>query len=197
MEVLRWSLENSSSIADILKKGNVVVLPTDTLYGLVGLALSGLAFKEIFTLKKRNPQKKLIVLIADLKDLEIFDIVLTSKQKEIIGKLWPGPYSLELPCFTKKYGYLLCGTHSLSFRCPDNDLLRSLIRETGPLVAPSANPEGRQPAKNIEEAQRYFGELVPLYVDGGEKVSEPSTLLSLLGENIGIIRGSLPLSLQR
>lgn len=155
------------------------------------------SFRRIYELKKRNPQKKLIVLISDISELETFDISPTPRQKEIIKKFWPGPYSLEFFCNPNKFNYLLCGTNSLTFRYPADDLLCKLLRKTGPLLAPSANPEGLEPAQNMLEAQAYFGESVPLYVDSGEKTSGPSTLLSLLSDHIQVVRGNIPSKLKK
>lgn len=71
---------------------------------------------------------------------------------------------------------------------PDDKKLLALIRKTGPLVAPSANPEGLSPAKNIVEARKYFGENVPVYIDGGRKIGKASTLVSLTGDTPIILR---------
>ena len=83
----------------------------------------------------------------------------------------------------------------MAFRLPDKKNLIDLIKKVGPLVAPSANPEDMSPAKNIKEARRYFGEAVDFYVDEGDLVSGPSTLVKILGDNIEVVReGAVKLS---
>ncbi len=189
---LDWNKDNIDEVARNLLLGKITVLPTDTLYGLVSLARDEEAFRKVYEMKNRNPKKKCIILIGDIEDLKQFEVALTSQQKEFLSAVWPGPVSVELPCTSEKMSYLRQGTTSLSFRLPKDELLTRLLKITGPLTAPSANPEGLEPAKNIEEAAKYFGDEEIIYVDGGEKSSPPSTLVSLLGEEPEVIRGSLP-----
>jgi L-threonylcarbamoyladenylate synthase len=77
---------------------------------------------------------------------------------------------------------------TLAFRFPKKEDLIELIKETGPIVAPSANSEGAVPAKNLDEARKYFGDEVDFYIDGGEIDSEPSTLVKIDGDKIEVLR---------
>lgn len=172
----------------ILKEGGVGVIPTDTVYGLVGLALSEKAVKKVSDLKKRTDGKGFIVLISSVSDLEIFGIVLTDKMKEFFKKYWPGKVSVELVCPEAKFDYLKKAGQTIGFRLPDKKDLQDLLKETGPLVAPSANLEGEPPAKNIEEARGYLGDQVDFYEDGGELNSKPSTLVKIDGAEIKVLR---------
>ncbi len=172
----------------VLKEGGVGVLPTDTLYGIVGSALVPETVERIYELKHRDERKPLIVLISDIEMLEQFGVVLS---EELMGKLaayWPGPYTVILPTIDDEFSYLHRGGGTIGFRLPDNDDLRELIRAVGPIVAPSANIEGRPPAKNITEAQTCFGSDGDFYVDGGELTGKPSTILEFDGEKIRTIR---------
>ena len=63
-----------------------------------------------------------------------------------------------------------------------------ILKQTGPLIAPSTNPQGFPPAKNIEEAKKYFGDKIDFYMDEGELTSDPSTLTKIIGDDIKIIR---------
>lgn len=150
----------------VIRKGGIGVMPTDTIYGLVGSALSRAAVERIYRIRKRNPKKPVIVLIGDLADLARFGIKLEPRVKTFLEKIWPGPYSVVLPCPGKKFAYLHRGTETLALRLPKPQWLRALLRATGPLVAPSANPEGKPPAKTIAEAKKYFSERVDFYVSG-------------------------------
>jgi len=71
------------------------------------------------------------------------------------------------------------GTKNLAFRIPKNQNFRKFLSKTGPLVAPSANSEGEEPAKTIEEAKKYFGKAVDFYLDGGKLTAKPSTLIKI------------------
>jgi L-threonylcarbamoyladenylate synthase len=84
-----------------------------------------------------------------------------------------------LECSNRKLEYLHRGTKTLAFRLPKDGKIRKFLGKTGPLVAPSANPEGKKPARNVREAQGYFGSAVDFYLDGGLVKAEPSTLIEI------------------
>lgn len=178
-------MNSSKEIIKILKNNGVGVLPTDTLYGIVGCALSKKTVERIYEIKGRNKSKPCIVLISSLKDLEKFGIISTKKQYRIIydlikkNKWWPGKVSVILSCKSKKFEYLHRGQKSIAFRFPKNKLLISILKETGPLVAPSANPEGKNPAVTIPEAKKYFNTTVDFYLSGPPKTGKPSRITSI------------------
>lgn len=159
--------------------GQVGVIPTDTIYGIVGSALNKKTVEEIYRLRKRSSNKPMIILISSLDDLKKFDIKFTQTQDDFLKKIWPNPVSVVLPCTSKKFRYLHRGTNSLAFRVPRDRKLVDILKEVGPLVAPSANFEGEPPSQTIDEAKRYFGDQASFYVDGGRLESVPSTLIQL------------------
>ncbi len=163
-------------------------MPTDTIYGLVGLALSERTVKRIYKVRKRNPKKPLIILISDLADLKSFGVSADEKIKSVLKEVWPGKVSVILPCSSKKLKYLHRGTNSLAFRLPAKKPLRDLLAKIGPLVAPSANPEGAVPAATIKEAEKYFGKQADFYIDSGKLESEPSTLIEVKNGRIKVLR---------
>ena len=176
-----------------LKAGGVGIIPTDTVYGLVGSALKPKTVARIYRLKRRSPQKPFIILIASLADLKKFGLRLTAKEKSWLHKLWPGPVSVILPIadqgLVKKLAYLHRGGETLAFRLPNKKWLKTLLRQTGPLIAPSANPEGRRPARTISQAKKYFGQEVDFYLAAGRRLkSWPSTLISLVRGKIKLLR---------
>ena len=176
------------TVLKLLKQDKVGVLPTDTLYGLVGRALDKKSVARIYKVRRRNSKKPLIILISSLANLKLFGIKLGKPQQKFFKKIWPGPVSVILPCHSKKFSYLHRNTNSLAFRLPKPKWLRQLLIKTGPLVAPSANLEGRPPAKTIKEAKKYFKNRVDFYLDAGKLAGAPSTLISLKGGKITIIR---------
>lgn len=178
-------------IGEELKKGQVGILPTDTIYGLVGSALNAKTVERIYQLRKRQGDKPMIVLISSFADLRLFGIKLSLKQKRLLTKLWPNPISVILPCSNKKFAYLHRGTKTLALRIPKSKPLRKLLKKTGPLVAPSANLAHQKHAQTIKEAQQYFQNKVDFYVDEGQLTSPPSVLIALTDNKIKILRGRL------
>lgn len=163
-------------VIEALREGQAVIARTDTLYGLLARAEDEQAVSRVFTLKGRNSSKSPIVLISNREQL--FD-----KPKSQVAKLmddfWPGPSSIVVPSDNAPI-WLSRGNSSVAYRQPHNDELTGLVSITGPLIAPSANPEGAEPAMNIDQAIEYFGEGVNVYVDGGEVTdSKPSKLLRI------------------
>lgn len=178
------------SAKEILENDGVVVLPTDTLYGIVGKAESKKAVAKIYKIKARDIKKPFIILITSYKDLDIFGIVVEKWQERFLRKFWPGKVSVILSCLSNKWRYLHRGTKSIAFRMISkrNKNLYNLINKVGPLVAPSANMEGGKPAETIEEVKCYFNNKIYLYIDGGRKSAEPSTLVKLEDNNWTILR---------
>jgi L-threonylcarbamoyladenylate synthase len=175
-------------IVKILKEGGIGVLPTDTIYGLVGSALNKKTVERIYKVRKRERKKPFIILISDPQDLKIFGIKLKPFQKNLIKKFWPGPYSLIFDCKSKKFEYLHRGKRSLAFRVPKPKWLRKLLRKVGPLVAPSANLAGMPYAKTIKEAKKYFNESVDFYLDLGTINKKPSTIVDVRRRKIELLR---------
>lgn len=163
----------------LLKNGGVGVLPTDTLYGLVACANNKKAVLRVRAIKGRDGDKALIILIPSIASLATFGIALTPAQKTFARAHWPNKVSIIFPCARRSLAYLHGGQNSLAFRIPKNAALRALLRKTGPLVAPSANPQGMPPAQTISEAKKYFGTSVDFYVAGAIKKGKPSTVVSV------------------
>lgn len=149
----------------ILKNDGVGIMLTDTIYGFVGSSFSKKAISRIYKIKGRDKGKKLINLISDIKDIKKFGIDYRPYEK-ILKKYWPGKVTI-----------IIKGT---SFRLPKKKSLINILKKTGPLVAPSANPQGFLPAENITEAKKYFGEKVDFYLKGTKPNKKPSKIIKIL-----------------
>jgi L-threonylcarbamoyladenylate synthase len=175
---------------EVLMNDGVVVLPTDTLYGLVASAWSKRAVEKIYEIKERDKSKALIVLIYSLTDLEKFGIKPGKKQTKILAKIWPGEVSVLLACKSAKFKYIHRGTKEIAFRMigRNNIDLCNLIKKVGPIVAPSANIESFAPSETIKEAKLCFGDKVDLYISDGRRKGDPSTLIRIKDSSLEILR---------
>jgi L-threonylcarbamoyladenylate synthase len=180
--------KNLDEAKELLIQGKIGVLPTDTLYGIHAKALNRKSVERIYNVRERNPQKPFIILISSLEDLNLFGITITDTMKDFLENHWPDRLSVILPCNDINLEYLHRGTNSLAFRMPKKIDLLELVNQTGPLVSTSVNPEGKEPAKTIEEAKLYFGDKLDFYVDQGILNSPPSTVIKIENEKVEIIR---------
>lgn len=172
----------TADVVTLLQNGGVIVMPTDTIYGLVGLALNQNTVERIYQIKNRPPDKPCIILIPHLASLADFGINLTPRIKDVTQQYWPGPTTLALPIESHNFPFSHDGSNRIALRLPSNKTILSCLNQTGPLIATSANPSGQPPATSLEEAKTYFDDRVDCYVDGGVIVSQPSQLL-LVDEN--------------
>lgn len=181
---------NWSQAKNVLTNNGLIIAPTDTIYGILGNALSKKTVERIYKLKGRDSNKPFIVLINSYKHLEIFGIRINYKQAKILEKFWPGKVSVVLSCKNKKWKYIHRGTNSIAFRMisKKNKNLFKLIEKVGPIVAPSANPQGLPPAQNIKEAKKYFSTKIDIYINGGKRISKPSKIISLTKDDFIILR---------
>ena len=172
------------SLKEILRSGGVAVIPTDTIYGIVGSALNKKTIERIYTLRRRNPKKSCIILVSSITDLKLFHVKLGRDTRVFLKKYWPGKVSVIL--------------EQRAFRVPKLKWLQKLLKETGPLIAPSANWEGYPPAKTIKEAKKYFGTKVDFYLDKGKKDSLPSTLVQINKGKVNIRRqGAVKINIEQ
>lgn len=169
-----------------LKKGGVGLLPSDTVYGLSCSALNKKAVKRIHKLKRRDSGKPLIILLSDVEQGK--QLGLNPKDIEVAAKFWPAPLTVEWPAGPNTPKYLHRGQKHFGVRIPANEDLRNLIKETGPIVSTSANLQGKEPAKTVAEAKKYFGDKLDFYIDAGELKAEPSTIVQIIKGKLKVIR---------
>lgn len=171
-------MEFSDTLIEILARGGCAVIPTDTIYGIVAAAWNQEAVERVYSIKGRSPQKPCIILIDNAAKMRDFGVSNEHIEK-VLSYAAPTPTSFIVPISRDDLEYLDRGTHTLAFRIPRPDALHHLLIRTGPLIAPSANPEGLQPASTIDEARAYFKEAVGAYSDGGTLEGRPSALIDI------------------
>lgn len=174
----------------VLKKGGIAVIPTDTIYGIVARADDRLAVQRLFSLRRQTARKPFIILISSLRELVKFGVVPSAREQRFLEKVWPGRVSVVFRSTGKEFAYLHRGTYTLGFRVPKSLPLRLLLKTVGPLVAPSANPEGKPPARSLKEARAYFGRQVDFYEPARTRLNHThSTILSLVSGRPRVMRG--------
>lgn len=172
-------------LVQLIKSGAIGVLPTDTVYGLVGYARMPSILDQINVLKGRE-QKAGTMLAGSVDQLIEFGLDPLALNK--VAHLWPNPISVVIDCDNSVINQIQ-GSGSVAVRIPANEQLRSLLQATGPLVTSSANLSGNQVVSNIEQATKIFGENVSFYVDGGDlSDNAASTIVKLSGDRLSIIR---------
>ncbi|RMD47653.1 MAG: threonylcarbamoyl-AMP synthase [Aquificota bacterium] len=179
---------NINDIVSVLKKGGLAVFPTDTLYGILANAFDKNSVEYLYKIKQRKPEKPYLILIKDLSSLEPFKVVISEKEKKLLE--YKG-ITVILDINEKdKFNYLHRGINSLAFRIPKEGIILQLLEKLNfPVVAPSVNPEGKPPARNIKEAYKYFKNSIDIYFDYGEIYNKkPSTIVKIQKDKPVIIR---------
>lgn len=182
---LQVSLCMMTKLAEHLRKqGEIAIIPTDTVYGVVARAADPRAVSRLYELKHREGKPGTLVA-ANINQL--VDIGIKHHYLTMAKELWPGAVSIVTPC-DENLSYLHQGTGSLAIRIPDDARLLELLQQTGPLLTSSANQPGEPPATTITEAEAYFGAQVEWYEDGGFVNREPSTVIKIVNNTIQVIR---------
>ena len=176
----------------VLGNGGIIVYPTDTLYGIGVDALNTGALQNVFTVKGREEQKPLSVLVSDLEMADIY-VHISPFAKKVMKRLLPGPYTFLLPRKDTVPDALVAGGRVLGIRIPDSELCRELSRRFGRLVtATSANISGAENKLTIDKILTQFGpakESIDLVIDGGSfPPSLGSTVIDLSGDSVVIVR---------
>ncbi len=170
-------LQNVSLVVKELKAGNVVFIPTDTVYGLATI-IDDVAISKIFALKKRD-KKPIAVLVDSLEQAKkIAEVNLVASF--LSKKFHPGPLTIIMPKRMEVSDFLTSGLNSVGIRIPKNKFLREVLKITGPLAVTSANLSGDKPFASADEAMKVFKSEVKLYVQTKDTFSnEASTVIEL------------------
>ncbi len=166
--------------ASVLREGGVVVIPTDTVYGLAANAFDREAQKKIYRLKGRSFRKPLIIMPPDAEAARMIAEVSRDAAK-LMRHFWPGPLTLVLPA-TRLGKMLMGGRSDLGLRVPADPLVRSLVRACGfPIATTSANPSAQKSAVNASMARNYFDGKADMILDAGPSdAGSPSTVIDML-----------------
>ncbi|MFO7570323.1 MAG: L-threonylcarbamoyladenylate synthase [Smithellaceae bacterium] len=173
---------------DVLRDGGVIIYPTDTVYGL-GCDLSNKkGIERIYDIKKRSKKQPLSFICSDLKHISQYARV-TDYAYKTMKRLLPGPYTFILEASRLVPKIILPKRPTTGIRVPANEICLSLIRELGqPIISTSVQTTDGEDLGNPALINEYFGNIVDLIIDGGEILPEPSSVISLVDDEIEILR---------
>ena len=179
-----------SEAADYLTNGELVAIPTETVYGLGADGLNPDAVAKIFQAKGRPQDNPLILHIAEAKDMEKYCHSIPDAAYALAEKFWPGPLTMVLPAKTLVPKCTTAGLPTVAIRCPDCAVTRDIIRAAGvPVAAPSANLSGKPSTTTAQHVFHDHEGKIPLIVDGGPcRVGVESTIIDLSDERPRLLR---------
>ncbi len=185
-----------------VERGQCVVLPTDTVYGIAADAFDGTAVQGLLDAKQRGRDMPPPVLIADASLIRALASDVPEQAKELVARHWPGP--LTVICTIQPSLRMDLGETggTIALRVPDHELTREVLRGIGPMAVSSANLSGRPAALTCDEAVDQLGESVSVYLDGGElsaTAGKPSTIVDFSRHDRGEVlrHGALDVALLR
>lgn len=178
-----------AAAAEALRNGDLVVLPTDTVYGVAADAFSARGTNRIFEAKKRSRAFPLPVLVRSPKQVIGLVTRVPVEAERLMAAWWPGPLTLVVKSDPNLIWDLGDAAGTVALRMPLDDVTLDVIREVGPLAVTSANRSGHPPARTAAEARESLGDEVAVYVDGGERSDQaPSTIVDLTREELHVLR---------
>ena len=171
-----------------LQQGGVIIYPTDTTYGIGCDIFNRKGIKRIFQIKQRDQRKPFSFICNDLAEISSYAQVSNFAFK-VMKRHLPGAFTFVLDATKIVPDSLSTKQKTVGVRIPDNEICRAIVHELGhPLVTTSANSSGEDTPQDPREIEEKFGHLVDFVIDGGISMEEPSTVISLLNDQIEVIR---------
>lgn len=172
-----------------VSRGGLIVLPTDTVYGIGADAFDAQAVAALLAAKGRGRQMPPPVLVPDTLTLDGLATDVSADARALVETFWPGGFTIILPA-QPSLAWDLGETHgTVALRMPDHPAALALLRRTGPLAVSSANATGRPAALDVTAAQEQLGESVTVYLDGGDAPGGvASTIVDATGPHLRVVR---------
>ncbi|MGO3147613.1 MAG: L-threonylcarbamoyladenylate synthase [Leucobacter sp.] len=184
-------LEGSRLARQAIGRGELIVIPTDTVYGVAADAFSPAAVQRLLDAKGRGRQSPPPVLIPNVGTLSALAAEATEPLTQLAEKFWPGALTIIVQANPSLDWDLGETGGTVALRIPDNKLTRELLQETGPLAVSSANKTGEPAAGTAAEAVDALGDAISIFLDGGEARGQSSTIIDateLAADGAGIVR---------
>lgn len=173
---------------DVLKKGGVIIYPTDTTYGIGCDLFNKDAIERVYRIKKMVKQKPLSFICADLKDISRYAQV-TNYAYQTMRRLLPGPYTFILNATKMVPKLMITKRKTVGIRVPDNDICLQIVNGLGnPVITTSANVEDEDVISDPEEIEEKFGADVDLIIDIGPLPTKLSSVIDLINDNPVVVR---------
>ena len=186
-----------ASAAGAVKNGRLVVLPTDTVYGVGADAFDGTAVAALLSAKGRGRDMPVPVLVGSWQTIDGLALMVSQATRDLIRAFWPGALSLVVRQAPSLQWDLGDARGTVMLRMPLHPVAIELLREVGPMAVSSANVSGRPPAIDADDARNQLGDLVDVYLDAGPSARQASsTILDLTGPEPRILRSG-PVSAER
>ena len=178
------------NVSNLIKNGDIIVFPTETVYGIGANALDTEAVRKIFLAKGRPSDNPLIVHVADKKDIEQIAVIQTAVEQKLIDVFMPGPITIILKKKPIIPNIVSAGLDTVGIRMPSNEIAQKIIKTSQvPIAAPSANISGRPSGTKISDIREELEERVSVIVDGGDSnIGLESTVLKLIDDVPVILR---------
>jgi L-threonylcarbamoyladenylate synthase len=181
--------EGLAAAAGAVRSSGLVVLPTDTVYGVGADAFDSDAVRALLRAKRRGPDLPVGVLVGSWSTIDGLVLGVPAQAKSLIEAFWPGDLSIVLPHAPSLQWDLGVTRGTVMLRMPLHPVALELLRDVGPMAVSSANISGRGPAATIDEAREQFGASVSVYLDGGPSGDPvPSTIVDLTGGEPVLLR---------
>lgn len=178
-----------TAAVDAVRAGQLVVLPTDTLYGLGCDAFNNQAVSTLLAAKHRGPDMPVPVLVGSWDTIQGLVQTYTPQTRSLVEAFWPGALSIVVHQAPSLPWNLGDTRGTVLLRMPLHPIAIELLRQTGPMAVSSANISGQPPASSVEQAQEQLGRSVEVFLDGGNSpIGEPSTIVDVSGERPRILR---------
>lgn len=174
---------------DAVKAGQLVVLPTDTLYGLGCDAFNNEAVANLLATKHRGPDMPVPVLVGSWDTIQGLVQYYSPQAKTLVEAFWPGGLSIIVPQAPSLPWNLGDTRGTVMLRMPLHPVAIELLRETGPMAVSSANISGHTPPSTVTEARQQLNQNVSVYLDGGEcAIGKPSSIIDISGDHPKLLR---------
>jgi tRNA threonylcarbamoyl adenosine modification protein (Sua5/YciO/YrdC/YwlC family) len=178
-----------SAAASAVRAGRLVVVPTDTVYGIGADAFSTTAVRALLSAKNRGPDMPVGVLVGSWTTIDGLVLSVPQPARALIEAFWPGDLSIVLPHAPSLTWDLGRSRGTVMLRMPLHPVAIELLREVGPMAVSSANVSGRLPAATADDAREQLGDSVAVYLDGGPSGEPvPSTIVDLTGDEPVVLR---------
>ena len=175
--------------AQVLRGGGIVVMPTDTVYGLTCGITHHDAIRRIYRLKDMDPKKPLSVLVSDMSMVGRFAKGVSTPAYRLLKRVLPGPYTFIFEASPEVPKIMLRKRRTIGIRMPDNPIALALLEEMGePLLSSSIRDPEHDFVNNPDEIERSLGSDVEMVIDGGILLPVPSTVVDLSGDEPVLIR---------